>query len=200
MNARRQGKSRSASPYLVIGIGGGACKAIREMMDEELPGAKFSCIDADAEELGVLAPVLGARAIHWQREHAPAQLEPLAHDLLADMDLLVIVASLGGRTGSRLAPELARIAREMGVCTAGVFTLPLDLEGSKRRKVADDSLWALCKLVQVRAVIPAESLLAGDEFDDVTVEELFCIADNVMAHAVADIAARRHKLWSRFSA
>ena len=172
------------SPCLVIGIGDEACQALM-MGGKQLPGAEFLCIDTDTEKLDAMACVLGARTIHWRHEHAPAQLPPLVRGLLADTALLVIVASLEEQIGSRLPPELARTAHEMGVSTAGVFTLPADWEDEQRKNAAYESVSALRQFGQVQIVTP----------------HLLNDARWAMIRAVKHIATQRcNGLWIRLSA
>ena len=192
-------KSSNVNPYLVVGVGGGACKAVMEMMDAKLPGAMFACIDSDAETIGVLAPVLGSSAIHWRRERAPARLRSLARVLLADTRLLIIVSTLGGYAGSTLAPYLARTACEMEIQVAGVLTMPLDSELVARHRTAQDGLWALRQLLQVHVVIDSKALLASGRFNNKPVDKFFDAARTEMSHAVADIAQQRQHLWSKLT-
>ncbi|MBI2042396.1 MAG: hypothetical protein HYT21_01405 [Candidatus Nealsonbacteria bacterium] len=78
--------------------------------------------------------------------------------LFQGIDLAVIVSSLGGGTGSGAAPEFARIAREMGVLTIGIFTLPFKFEGSKRSQIARSSLERLTPNLNVVSIILNENI------------------------------------------
>jgi cell division protein FtsZ len=195
MNHQISNRSNTPALYLVVGIGSGACKAVMGMMDAQLPGAVFAVIDSDPEPIRVMAPVLGSRAIHWPRDRAPARLKSLARVLLADARLVIVVTALGGGTGSALAPYLARTAHEMGIPAIGVLTMPLDSEGSKRHRTAEDSLWALRQLLQEHVVIDPKVLLSSGRLGNQPMGKLFEAACGEMGRATADIAERRQAQW-----
>ncbi len=78
--------------------------------------------------------------------------------LFQGIDLAIIVASLGGGTGSGAAPEFAKIAKEMGVITVGIFTMPFKFEGSRRSQIAKNSLEKLTPNLNVVSIIPNENI------------------------------------------
>jgi len=101
--------------------------------------------------------------------------------------MLFITAGMGGGTGTGAAPVIARVAKEMGILTVGVVTKPFDWEGGRRMKNADDGLAELEANVDSLIVVLNEKLLdvLGD---DITQDEAFAHANDVLKNAVGGIA------------
>jgi cell division protein FtsZ len=101
--------------------------------------------------------------------------------------MLFITAGMGGGTGTGAAPVIARVAREMGILTVGVVTKPFDFEGGRRMTNADSGLAELEANVDSLIVVLNEKLLEvlGD---DVTQDEAFAHANDVLKNAVGGIA------------
>ena len=101
--------------------------------------------------------------------------------------MLFITAGMGGGTGTGAAPVIARIAKEMGILTVGVVTKPFDWEGGRRMTNADQGLAELEANVDSLIVVLNEKLLEvlGD---DITQDEAFAHANDVLKNAVGGIA------------
>ncbi len=101
--------------------------------------------------------------------------------------MLFITAGMGGGTGTGAAPVIARVAKEMGILTVGVVTKPFDWEGGRRMTNADSGLAELEANVDSLIVVLNEKLLdvLGD---DVTQDEAFAHANDVLKNAVGGIS------------
>jgi cell division protein FtsZ len=101
--------------------------------------------------------------------------------------MLFITAGMGGGTGTGAAPVIARVAKEMGILTVGVVTKPFEFEGNRRMKQADAGMSELEANVDSLIVVLNEKLLEvlGD---DVTQDEAFSQANDVLRNAVGGIS------------
>jgi cell division protein FtsZ len=101
--------------------------------------------------------------------------------------MLFITAGMGGGTGTGAAPVIARTAKEMGILTVGVVTKPFEFEGNRRMKAADAGVAELEANVDSLIVVLNEKLLEvlGD---DVTQDEAFAHANDVLKNAVGGIS------------
>jgi cell division protein FtsZ len=124
-------------------------------------------------------PVIGQKAAEESRSELQQSLE--------GADLVFIAAGMGGGTGTGAAPVIARVAREMGILTVGVVTKPFDFEGGRRMSNADSGLTELEANVDSLIVVLNEKLLEvlGD---DITQDEAFAHANDVLKNAVGGIA------------
>ncbi len=101
--------------------------------------------------------------------------------------MLFITAGMGGGTGTGAAPVIARVAKEMGILTVGVVTKPFEFEGNRRMKSADAGVQELEANVDSLIVVLNEKLLEvlGD---DVTQDQAFAYANDVLKNAVGGIS------------
>ena len=182
----------------VIGVGGGGCNAIDNMIDGKVQGVEFICANTDAQTLkrnkaqvklqlgNNLTKGLGAGANPEIGRSAALEDRERIADILRGANMVFVTAGMGGGTGTGAAPVVAEVAKEMGILTVGVVTRPFDHEG-KRLKVAQAGIDDLKKHVDSLIVIPNEKLMEvlGE---DVTMREAFRAADDVLKGAVAGIA------------
>jgi len=180
----------------VIGVGGGGGNAVAHMIGCAVQGVEFICANTDAQalsrsdahksiQLGNSGLGAGGKPDRG-REAAEAALD----DIRAAIDgahMLFITAGMGGGTGTGAAPVIARVAREMGILTVGVVTKPFDFEGGRRMSNADSGLAELEANVDSLIVVLNEKLLEvlGD---DITQDEAFAHANDVLKNAVGGIA------------
>ncbi len=180
----------------VIGVGGGGGNAVAHMIDRCVQGVEFVCANTDAQALARSAAHktiqlgnsgLGAGSKPDKgREAAEAAVDDI-RSAIDGAHMLFITAGMGGGTGTGAAPVIARVAKEMGILTVGVVTKPFDWEGGRRMTNADSGLAELEANVDSLIVILNEKLLdvLGD---DVTQDEAFAHANDVLKNAVGGIA------------
>ncbi|OOG50684.1 MULTISPECIES: cell division protein FtsZ [Comamonadaceae] len=180
----------------VIGVGGGGGNAVDHMILRNVQGVEFICANTDAQALSRSAvhktiqlgqTGLGAGSKPEKgREAAEAALDEI-RAAIDGAHMLFITAGMGGGTGTGAAPVIARVAKEMGILTVGVVTKPFDFEGGRRMTNADQGLAELEANVDSLIVVLNEKLLEvlGD---DVTQDEAFGHANDVLKNAVGGIA------------
>jgi cell division protein FtsZ len=186
----------------VIGVGGAGCNAINNMIEHHMQGVDFISSNTDAQVLKLSKadnviqlgaeltrgfgagcnPDIGRQAAEEDREHIA--------DLISGADLLFITAGMGGGTGTGAAPVIAQVAREKGILTVGVVTKP-GLDEGGRQKVAQAGIDELSRYVDSLIVVSNQKLeeVLGD---DVTIDEAFRAADDVLRNAVGSIVEIIH--------
>jgi cell division protein FtsZ len=180
----------------VIGVGGGGGNAVEHMIERAVQGVEFVCANTDAQALGRSAAHrtiqlgtsgLGAGSKPEKGKEAAELAEADIRSAIEGSHMLFITAGMGGGTGTGAAPVIARIAKEMGILTVGVVTKPFEFEGGRRMTNADVGLQELEQNVDSLIVILNEKLLEvlGDE---VTQDEAFAHANDVLKNAVGGIA------------
>jgi cell division protein FtsZ len=180
----------------VLGVGGGGGNAVDHMISRSVQGVEFICANTDAQALARSSAHkqiqlgqsgLGAGS---KPEKGREAAELAVDDIRSSINgahMLFITAGMGGGTGTGAAPVIARIAKEMGILTVGVVTKPFDWEGGRRMTNADQGLAELEANVDSLIVVLNEKLLEvlGD---DVTQDEAFAHANDVLKNAVGGIA------------
>ncbi|MDP2751234.1 MAG: cell division protein FtsZ [Rhodocyclaceae bacterium] len=178
----------------VIGVGGAGGNAVEHMIREGVQGVEFICANTDAQALkqssaGIklqFGPGLGAGGKPEKaRDLAEVDREAIAQ-ALQGANMVFITAGMGGGTGTGAAPIVAEVSRELGILTVAVVTKPFEFEG-RRMKLADDGLIELGKHVDSLIVVLNQKLMEVMG-EDITMEEAFHAADNVLKNAVGGIA------------
>ncbi|MEY4651943.1 MAG: putative cell division tubulin-like GTPase [Pseudomonadota bacterium] len=180
----------------VIGVGGGGGNAVEHMIERQVQGVEFICANTDAQALQRTAAHktiqlghsgLGAGSKPDKGRDAAELAVDDIRSAIEGAHMLFITAGMGGGTGTGAAPVIARVAKEMGILTVGVVTKPFDWEGGRRMTNADAGLAELEANVDSLIVVLNEKLqeVLGD---DITQDEAFAHANDVLKNAVGGIA------------
>jgi cell division protein FtsZ len=180
----------------VMGVGGGGGNAVEHMISRAVTGVEFICANTDAQALNRSSAHnviqlghsgLGAGAKPEAGKLAAEEAIDRIREAIDGAHMLFLTAGMGGGTGTGAAPVIARIAKEMGILTVGVVTKPFDFEGNRRMKSAEIGVAELEANVDSLIVVLNEKLLEvlGD---DVTQEDAFAHANDVLRNAVGGIS------------
>lgn len=180
----------------VIGVGGGGSNAVTHMYKQGIRGVDFIICNTDCQALDT-SPVpmkvqlgtkgLGAGSIpQVGREAANENIDQLRKILENNAKMVFITAGMGGGTGTGAAPVIAALAKELGILTVGIVTLPFSFEGRKRAQQARAGIDELRKSVDTLLIICNDKLreLEGD----LKLSEAFGKADNILTVAAKGIA------------
>ncbi len=191
-------KDKTENIIKVIGVGGGGGNAVTNMYKRGICNVAFAVCNTDSQALAKCeVPVrvqLGESGLgtggHPEKgkqdaEEDLAKIEKLFQD---DTQMVFITAGLGGGTGTGAGPVIARVAKERGILTVGIVTIPFRFEGKLRIKKALQGVEEMRKNVDALLVINNERLidLYGDEMMD-TVEAL-AKADDILTISTKSIA------------
>lgn len=192
----------SPSIIKVIGVGGGGGNAVNHMFREGIAGVNFVLCNTDSKALSD-SPVphrlrLGKDGLGAgndpQRAKAAAEdsIESIRRLLSDGTKMVFITAGMGGGTGTGAAPIIAHEAKEMGILTVGIVTIPFRFEGVKKIDKALDGVEAMHKEVDALLVVNNERLRTV--YPELSVLNAFEKADNtltVAARSIADIITMR---------
>jgi len=183
----------------VIGVGGAGGNAVNRMIQAGMKGVDFMVINTDAQDLENnaaenkiqigknLTRGLGAGAKSEIGRDAIESDKDAVKSLIEGADMVFITAGMGGGTGTGAAPRVAQIAREMGVLTVGIVTLPFNFEGPKRMNRGLAGITELRKVCDTLISIPNQKLMSVVD-KNTTVVEAFKLADSVLHHASKGIS------------
>jgi cell division protein FtsZ len=182
----------------VFGVGGCGGNAVDHMIDKGVKGVEFIAANTDVQALrrnqakvqlqlgSDITKGLGAGADPEVGRAAAMEDRDRIAELIRGADMLFLTAGMGGGTGTGAAPVVAQVAKELGILTVAVVTKPFPFEG-KRQRIAQEGLDMLSEQVDSLIVIPNDKLMhvLGE---DVTVDDAFRSANDVLHGAVAGIA------------
>jgi cell division protein FtsZ len=183
----------------VLGVGGGGSNAVNHMFRQGIKDVDFIVCNTDAQALAN-SPVpvkiqLGASLTEGGgagnkpevgRQAAIESLDNMADLLTANTRMLFITAGMGGGTGTGAAPVIAKVAKEMGILTVGIVTIPFKNEGPRRVNQALEGIGELEKHVDSLLIINNEKI--RQIYGDLRLSEAFAKADDVLAVAAKGIA------------
>jgi cell division protein FtsZ len=180
----------------VLGVGGGGSNAVSHMYKQGIQGVDFLICNTDAQAMEA-SPVptkiqlgskgLGAGSLPAVgKESATENIEDIRQILEKNTKMLFITAGMGGGTGTGAAPVIAETARNLGILTVGIVTLPFVFEGRKRKLQAEAGIEELRKNVDTLLIISNDKL--REVHGDLKLSEAFQKADNILTVAAKGIA------------
>ncbi|MCW3070244.1 MAG: cell division protein FtsZ [Bacteroidetes bacterium] len=189
----------NSSIIKVIGVGGGGSNAVNHMYKQGIKGVDFIVCNTDQQSLDIspvpLKIVLGSSLTKGRgagslpevgKNAAIESIEEVKALLANNTEMVFITAGLGGGTGTGAAPVIAQAAKEMGILTVGIVTIPFGFEGKKRKAQADAGLDALKANVDTLLVISNDKL--REIYGNLKVTEAFGHADDILTTAAKGIA------------
>ena len=197
MSTKREESKHTRTRIKIIGVGGAGGNAVNRMIEVGLTDIEFyavntvqqaleKCKEAIPVLIGVNTtpgycganPELGKKAAEEDREKLRA--------IVADADLVFVIAGMGGGTGAGAAPLIASLAREQGALAVGVVTHPFNFEGQRRAEQAEQGLQELRGNADSVVVVPNQRLLEGMDWS-LKIREAFRLSDEMLLRGVESI-------------
>lgn len=183
----------------VVGVGGGGSNAVNYMYEQDIKDVEFVICNTDGQALekspipmkiqlgSTLTSGLGAgNKPEVGRESAVENLMEIEEMLDGATKMVFITAGMGGGTGTGAAPVIAQKAKEMGLLTVGIVTIPFLFEGEKRVSQALDGVERMQEHVDALLVISNQKL--REIYGDLKLSNAFSKADDVLSTATKGIA------------
>lgn len=183
----------------VVGVGGGGSNAVNHMHAQGIRGVDFIICNTDKQALDMskipvklqigpaLTEGLGAGAVPERgKDAAQENIEEIRQLLSTRTKMLFITAGMGGGTGTGAAPVIARVARDMGILTVGIVTMPFVWEGRRRKLQAATGVEELRQAVDTLLVINNDRL--RDLYGNLSMDDAFAHADDILSTAARGIA------------
>ena len=183
----------------VVGVGGGGSNAINYMYNQGINGVDFVVCNTDSQalqnspvpnkiQLGVtLTEGLGAGADPERGAQAALEsIDEINQMLNINTKMVFIAAGMGGGTGTGAAPIIGKLAKDLGILTVGIVTIPFQFEGKTRNIQAQDGIKKLRNNVDSLIVINNNKL--RDVYGDLGFKKGFAKADEVLTKAAKGIA------------
>ncbi|MEM7791005.1 MAG: cell division protein FtsZ, partial [Verrucomicrobiota bacterium] len=184
----------------IIGIGGAGTNAVDGLKLDDLGDVRLAAVNTDAQALAnspIAEKLVIGRSVtrglgtggevDIGKAAAEADRDEIAR-LIADMDFILLVVGLGGGTGSAAATVVAEVAAKTDALVLAFVTLPFSFEGARRKRIAEESLGGLRKLVHGLVPLPNDVLLQEGE-EDTSVLNAFAVADRWIGRGVNALCA-----------
>ncbi len=189
----------TSSIIKVIGVGGGGSNAVNHMFRQGIKGVDFIVCNTDQQALDIspvpvkiqlgssLTEGRGAGSLPEVGMNAAIEnLDEIKEILEKNTKMVFITAGMGGGTGTGAGPVIAKLAKEMGILTVGIVTVPFVFEGRKRRTQAEAGIDKMRDAVDTLLIINNDKL--REMFGNLTLGNAFSQADDVLTTAAKGIA------------
>jgi len=186
----------------VVGVGGGGSSVIERIAREKTLDIDLIAMNTDAKHLqhmqglGIKMLQIGAELTRGLGTGAKFDLGEAAaradaekiKELLTGADMVFITAGMGGGTGTGAAPVIAEIAKEMGILTIGVVTVPFSFEGSRKKKVAAAGIEKMQVHMDALIAVHNDNLMKLQTSKKMSLVDAFEAADGVLKQAIRCIS------------
>jgi|GEM_PF-5993856 len=182
----------------VVGIGGGGSNVVDAMEEKKLSGIQTMVFNTDSQALlktktknryqvgDKLTNGLGAGANpEVGFESMKRDIDSYVH-LLEDLDMIFVVACLGGGTGSGSSIPFIEKCKKLGILTVAVVTLPFTFEGKRRTTIAGQALKFIKERADTTVVLKNDSLMSMME-RDTSLKDSFSKVDDFLSENVAAV-------------
>ena len=199
MSSKREEAKRIQAKIKVIGVGGAGSNAVKRMIEDGLTDIEFYVVNTDQQALndsknatpvqiganttqglGCGAnPEIGKRSAEEDREKL--------RTVVADTDIVFVIAGMGGGTGAGASPLIASLAREQGALSVGIVSCPFRFEGERRAEQAEYGLQELRENADSVVVVSNQQLLDSIEEKQklpMTIREAFHLSDEMLRRSV----------------
>ena len=193
---------RAVVTIKIIGVGGGGNSVIERIAEGNELDVELIAINTDAkqlaymEEAGVktlaigreLTKGLGTGGVADLGEAAAKGDEAKIKEVLKGADLVFVTASMGGGAGTGAASVVAKIAKDMGILTVGVVTVPFSFEGARKKRIANEGIAKMQGNLDALIVVHNDNLMKLPENKHMTLVNAFKAADDILRQAINCIA------------
>ena len=207
MSSKREKSERIHTRVKVIGVGGAGGNAVKRMIEGGLTDIEFYTVNTDQQALDKhpeATPVqIGANTTHGLgcganpeigRRAAEEDRETLSA-IVADADIVFVIAGMGGGTGAGASPLIASLAQAQGALAVGVVTCPFNFEGQRRAEQAKRSLQEIQENADSVVVVQNQQLLDSIEQQQklsMTIREAFHLSDETLLRSVEKSISEFH--------
>jgi cell division protein FtsZ len=183
----------------VIGVGGGGCNAIKNMIDGNIKGVELIAANTDAQALADnkakikiqlgkrLTKGLGAGGDPEVGRKAAEESEQEIREIVSGSEMVFVTCGMGGGTGTGATPVVARVAKESGALVVAIVTRPFEFEGKHRIENAKKGIDELRKNVDAIIVIPNQKIYDIIE-EDLDADEALKKIDEILLNSTRGIS------------
>lgn len=193
---------RAVVKIKVFGIGGGGNSVLKRLAESNVAETDLVAVNTDVHALSTLnmnsiktiqigeALTKGhgtGGKVELGEQAAKTDIELLKNMMLGS-DMIFITAGMGGGTGTGAAPVVAKVAKELGLLTVGVVTLPFKFEGIRKQRIATEGVVKMQSYMDALIVVKNDNLMKLPENRGMSIVDAFNAADSVLRQAIRCIA------------
>ena len=193
---------RAVVKIKVFGIGGGGGSVLNRLAEGKFAETDLVAVNTDSHALSqlnlnsvrkiqigeTLTKGTGTGGVVALGEQAArADAEKIKNTMLG-ADMIFITAGMGGGVGTGASPVVARLAKELGILTVGVVTVPFKFEGVRKTRIANEGIIKMQSYMDALIVVQNDNLMKLPENRSLTIVDAFHAADSVLKQAIRCVA------------
>ncbi len=192
---------RAVVTIKIIGVGGGGNSVLERISEGNDFDVELIAINTDAKHLAYmeehdiktiaigreLTKGLGTGGVTDIGEAAAKSDAEKIKAAMRGADLVFVTASMGGGAGTGAAPVVAKLAKDMGILTIGVVTVPFSFEGPRKKRIANEGIAKMQGNLDALLAIQNDNLLKLPENKQMSLVNAFKAADDVLRQAISCI-------------
>lgn len=198
MLSKQDEAKRIQTKIKVVGVGNAGCNGVKRMIAADLKDMEFYFVNTDQETIrnfpnatNVLIGKntiqgLGAQARPQAGKTAAEEDREMLQSIVLNADIVIVIAGLGGGTGTGASPLIASLAREQGALSVGIVTQPFWFEGQKRLEIAEHGLQELRENADIVVVIPNQRI-HNTMTQKLSIRDAFGLSDEMLLCGVKSI-------------
>ena len=186
----------------VFGVGGGGNSVLKRMAESNFLNIDLVAVNTDAHALtqmnmGAIKTVQIGEPLTKGRgtggnvlvgEQSAKNDATRLKNMMLGADMIFVTAGMGGGTGTGAAPIIAKIAKELGMLTVGVVTVPFKFEGTRKQRIANEGIVKMQSYMDALITVKNDNLLKLPENKGLSIVNAFHQADSVLRQAIRCIA------------
>lgn len=186
----------------VIGVGGGGNSVLNRIAESDFLDIELVAVNTDVHALRtsnldkIRTVQIGENITRGRGTGGKVELGEQAaksdserlKEVMVGADMIFITAGMGGGTGTGAAPVVARLAKELGMLTVGVVTVPFGFEGIRRQRIANEGIVRMQSYMDALIVVKNDNLMKLPENKNLNMTTAFNAADSVLRQAIRCVA------------
>ena len=186
----------------VFGVGGGGNSVLQRIAESDFLEIELVAVNTDSHALSfsnldkIKTVQIGEQLTKGRGTGGRVELGEQAakndserlKDMMLGADMIFITAGMGGGTGTGAAPVVARLAKELGMLTVGVVTVPFSFEGRRKQRIANEGIVRMQSYMDALIVVKNDNLMKLPENKDISMVDAFHAADSVLRQAIRCVA------------
>jgi len=185
----------------VIGVGGGGNSVLNRIAESDFLEIELIAVNTDVHALRyskekIRTVQIGENITRGRGTGGKVELGEQAaksdserlKEVMTGADMIFITAGMGGGTGTGAAPVVARLAKELGMLTVGVVTVPFGFEGVRKQRIANEGIVRMQSYMDALIVVKNDNLMKLPENKNIKMVAAFNAADSVLRQAIRCVA------------
>ena len=187
---------RAVVTIKVFGVGGGGNSVLARIAESDFLDIELVAVNTDEKQLsrvnslGIKTLQIGQALTKGRGTGGKPELGELAakneeaqiKSIMHGADMIFITAGMGGGVGTGATPVIARIAKELGILTVGIMTIPFSFEGTRKKRIATEGIIKMQSYLDALIIVHNDSLMKLDR--QLKLADAFHVADDALRQAI----------------